>query len=110
MNDDLDALLRAALRPVDPGTELTRQVLAAVEQDAERPPSGLRFYGRHSAWRWASVALTVTLVIGLVTVHRHRAQGLEARQQLIQALRVTSEKLDVAYRVVNEQQNREDGS
>jgi hypothetical protein len=114
MSDDLDTSLREALRPVDPGTELTRKVLAAVEQDAQRPPSGLRFPGRHSRWRWASVALTVALVVGLVTVHRaqvrHREQGLEARQQLIQALRVTSEKLDLAYRVVNDRENPEDGS
>jgi hypothetical protein len=33
---------------------------------------------------------------------RHEQQGLEARKELLEALRVTGAKLDLAYRVVND--------
>jgi hypothetical protein len=36
-------------------------------------------------------------------MHEERQQGLEARAQLLEALRVTGEKLDLAYRVVNDE-------
>jgi hypothetical protein len=45
-------------------------------------------------------------VLTLIVVHdwqtRREQQGLEARRQLIEALRLTGEKLDIAYQVVNE--------
>ena len=112
MSNDLDASLRAALRPVDPGDALTQKVLAAIEQDTALQPGPPPT--RHSGWRWASVALTVALLLGLGTAHqwqmRRQERGLEARRQLIEALQVTSAKLDVAYRVVNDEENTENGS
>jgi hypothetical protein len=111
---DLDESLRTALRPVDPGEEFTRKVLAAVEQDASRQLSGPLPPTRYSGWRWLSVALTVALLLGPATAYqwqvRRQERGLEARRQLIQALQVTSEKLDLAYRVVNDQENTENRS
>ena len=54
---------------------------------------------------WWPVALAASVVLTLLVVHdwqaRREQQGLEARQQLIEALRLTGEKLDIAYRVVN---------
>jgi hypothetical protein len=35
---------------------------------------------------------------------------LEARRELIQALQLTGEKLDLAYRVVNDEQHPEPGA
>jgi hypothetical protein len=47
-----------------------------------------------------------SLVIAVVTAHQwqvHRQErGLQARRQLIQALQLTGEKLDLAYRAVND--------
>jgi sensor domain CHASE-containing protein len=53
--------------------------------------------------RWLPVALAASLILTVVVIHEHRKreQGLQARQQLIEALRVTGEKLDLAYRAVN---------
>jgi hypothetical protein len=104
---DLERQLRAALRPVDPGAGFVGGVLARVA--AERP---------HGAgpprWRaaapWLSLALAASIVLALLVAHqqqlRRTERGLEARRQLIEALRVTGDKLDLASRIVNEQSPR----
>jgi hypothetical protein len=102
MSDDLEKRLRAALRPVDPGEEFTRGVLARIADEAARPAQ----YLSRAAVRWTTVALAASIVLTVVAAHQWRAQrtqrGLEARQQLLEALQLTSNKLDVAYRAVNE--------
>jgi len=54
----------------------------------------------------AATGLATCAALGLMIAHEHEAQhaeaGLEARRQVIEALRVTSEKLDLAYRVVKD--------
>jgi hypothetical protein len=46
------------------------------------------------------------VVLGVLIAHdwqlRRAQRGLDARKQLIEALRVTGEKLDLAYRAVND--------
>lgn len=102
MSEDLERRLRAALRPVDPGEKFTQSVLARAQPAPPRP-----------VLRWISlaVAASVLLCVGLVTHERQsRAErGLEARRQLLQALQMTSKKLDLAYRAVNEAE-RDDGT
>jgi hypothetical protein len=118
MNDELEKSLRAALRPVDPGGEFTRSVLARLATErSTRDSAGAaesattashrRYYGFRSraAFRWAAVACVIVLSAGLFTArqwqaHRTRA-GLEARRQLLVALQVTRENLDTAYRMIN---------
>jgi hypothetical protein len=102
MSDHLDNQLRDALRPVDPGEEFTQRVMLRVAHDTRRSrwlmPAGLQ---------WLSVTLAAAVVLGLLIAHdwqvRREQQGLEARKQLLEALRVTGEKLDLAYRVVNDE-------
>ena len=108
MNDDLEQDLRRALRPVDPGEDFTRAVMARVQsrtvveipQAKPRP----RF---QRALPWAPAALAASLLMAIVMTHQHRkeqqelAEGLRAREELLLALRVTSEKLDIAYQVVH---------
>lgn len=112
--------LRRAVRPVDPGPEFTARVLAAVEAETHgtRPggdgrsglagrsaaPAFRRQWARRS-WMWPALAASL---IGAVAgarwfeVRRETERGLEARTQLMQALRVTSEKLAVARAVIEE--------
>lgn len=104
MSDELEKSLRAGLRPVDPGEEFTRSVLARV---AASTPSQPWYYGfrSRSVFRWASATLAAVLMIGLFSVHQWQAhrtrEGLEARRQLLVALQVTGENLDTAYRMIN---------
>ena len=66
--------------------------------------------GRWLAWSpasgWVGGALLVSVVASVLVVHewqvRRTQQGLEARAQLIEALKVTGENLDLAYRAVND--------
>lgn len=102
MSNDLDERLRKALRLVDPGEAFTQGVLARVGNEPARPTSWLA----GPRLRWLSVGLAGSLLLGVLVAHDRQArrteEGLEARRQLLEALRVTSNKLDIAYRVVND--------
>lgn len=115
MNDSLDQQLRRALRPVDPGDDFTRAVMNRIEGSSvtelhsARPRS--RLYAR--ALPWAPAALAASLLVAIFVTHeRHQQQdmsdGLRAREELIAALRVTSEKLDIAYQVVQNESGAND--
>ena len=96
MNDDLEDQLRNALRPVDPGERFTQAVLAGVASNrtSQRRPA---------MFRWAAAVGAVALgTLAIYGWQVRREQGLEARRQLLEALQVTGEKLDVAYRAVND--------
>jgi hypothetical protein len=109
MSNDLDDDLRAALRPVDPGEKFTQSVLARVAEESTRSIRWPRFHT--TTLRWGSVALSLSLVMGIFIAHqwqvRRTQRGLEARRELIQALQLTGEKLDLAYRVVNDEEHSE---
>ena len=109
MSDDLDQQLRDALRPVDPEESFAQRVMSRIANDPTR--SARQPVGRA---RWACVALAASVALGGLIIHqwqvRREQQGLEARKQLIQALRVTGEKLDIAYRAVNEESHPASGA
>jgi hypothetical protein len=98
MSIDLEKELRRALRPVEPQAGFAARVAARIDAERRRrvPPPRL----------WAGAALAASLVLAVLGTHQwelqRERQGLEARAQLIQALRVTSEKLDLAYRGVSD--------
>jgi hypothetical protein len=102
MSNNLDDELRRALQAVDPGEEFTQRVVSSIAGDSARArrPAAARY-------RWLPAALAASLVLGFLVAHdwqmRREHQGLEARKQLIEALRVTGAKLDLAYRVVNDE-------
>jgi hypothetical protein len=109
MSQDLDESLRSALRQVDPGERFTRGVMSAVAQDSSRSQSAPA--KPRTAFRWTSTALVVSLVVAVVSTHqwqaRRQERGLQARRQLMQALQLTGEKLDLAYQVVNDAERPE---
>jgi hypothetical protein len=103
--DDLERRLRAALEPVDPGQRFSRGVMARI---AAEPAHTARLPRAPAAAGWLAFGLAASVVLGLLVAHewqvRRSARGLEARRQLIEALKVTDEKLDLAQRVVNTQE------
>lgn len=100
--EQLERRLRNALAAVDPGEGFLPGVMAraAVEPvRGERPPRVGAVAG------WLAFGLAASVIVAVLLAHewqvRRLEQGREARRQLIEALRVTDEKLNLAYRVVN---------
>ena len=109
MSKDFEQQLHEALRPVNPEEGFEQRVLARIVQE--------RSSTRRKVTRWASVALAASVVFAAVLgTHewqlRREQEGLEARKQLLEALRLTGEKLDVAYQAVNREapEPADDGS
>ena len=109
MSKDIEQQLREALRPVDPDEGFDQRVMARIAQERSR--------ARTRVTRWVSVALAASVVFAAILgAHewqlRREQEGLEARKQLIEALRLTGEKLDVAYQAVNRESSPppDDGS
>lgn len=111
MNEDLESQLRAALRPVAPSKAFEKRLIAHVtgEPPHAQPKAGRRGWaGSHSGTRWLSVAAAACLLLAVGMQHhlqerRERDHGLEARRQVVEALRMTSQKLDLAYEIVRSQ-------
>lgn len=98
MSKDFERQLRDALRPVDPEEGFAERVMSRV---AREPAPRAHFIGRKASLALAA-SVVFAAVLGAYQWREHREQqGLEARRQLLEALRVTGEKLDVAYQVVN---------
>jgi hypothetical protein len=130
MSTDFEDQLRKALQPLDPEEGFAERVLARLDATpAPRSRRGLparwggltaqraltaRFRGLVAAlsrrlpspdgFRGLPVALAASALLATVLIYGWHAdrerRGLEARRQLIQALHITGEKLDVAYRGV----------
>jgi len=104
MSDDLETKLRRALRPVDTDVDLAQRVLDALnDEDASAAHRSVR--SRAPRWH-IPVALAASIAaLAIVGVqwrhHQYEEEGLRAREELLEALRVTSSKLDLAYRIVN---------
>jgi hypothetical protein len=114
MTDDLESQLREALRPVAPGAEFDRRLLARLTAAQSEPVKRAgRSASRATWWLSAAMAATVILAVGVQhhrAVEENRERGLEARREVMQALRVTNDKLDLAYRAVREQSSTGGGN
>jgi hypothetical protein len=98
MSEDLDQRLRAALRPIAPSEEFAAQLVARLTHP--RSVGARRFV---PGWLAAGVAASLLLALGLERhLHNEQREGVEARRQVIEALRVTSQKLDLAYAAVKQ--------
>jgi hypothetical protein len=94
MTDAFEQRLRDALRAEDPGELFTRRVVVKVE--SARSPR------RWLAWS-AGLAASVLVLVAVrqeVLAQREAVAGERAKQELLEALRVTSGKLDLAYEAV----------
>jgi len=111
MSQDLESQLREALRPIAPSATFEKKLIASVTADAQhsQPKAGrVGGSGWHSRTRWLSVAAAACLLVAVglqnrMQLRRERENGMEARRQVVEALRVTSQKLDLAYEIVKSQ-------
>ena len=101
-NEELERRLRAALRTVDPGEGFAPRLLARM---AAEPAQSARPARAGAVASWLALGLAASVVLAVLLAHewqvRRLEQGREARRQLIEALRVTDQKLNLAYRAVN---------
>lgn len=98
MSKDFEEQLRSALRPIDPEEGFEQRVMSRIE----REPMPVR--AKRLRWLPAALAASTIFAVAIGTHEwqvRREQEGLEARKQLIEALRVTGEKLDLAYQAVN---------
>jgi hypothetical protein len=104
--------LRRRLRPVNAPDGFTDRLMAALPAQAEpvvlafTPKAGRRSPARQFGMPAALAASLLVAVFLGVQVANDRAlieqqKGIAASQELMQALRVTSQKLDLAYEAVN---------
>jgi hypothetical protein len=109
MKKDIETRLRDALRPVGPNDEFTQRLIARVAVKAAASNAGAPRAGRPVARQllWLSgLAASLLVAVGVqqhVHAQRELANGLEARRQVLQALALTSQKLDLAYEAVKKQ-------
>lgn len=100
--EQLERRLQSALAAVDPGEGLVPGVMARI---AAEPAHGMRPPRAGAVASWLAFGLAASVILAFLMAHewqvRRLEQGREARRQLIEALRVTDEKLNLAYRVVN---------
>jgi len=102
-DDDLERQLRVALKPAHPGADFAPRVLARLAAE-ERVPR-VRLPRSQAVAGWLTFGLAASVLVAVLLAHqwqvRRTEQGIEARRELLEALRVTDQKLDLAYRVVN---------
>lgn len=106
MDKDIENELRRALTPREPPAGFAERVLAKLP--GETATRAVSRSMKPRTMGWLSVALAASLIAFAVVrqarVERgERQEGRLAKQQVIDALRVTGAKLDLAYRAV---QNR----
>ena len=113
MTEDLENQLRNALRPVPAPEGLAERILKALP--AREPPAPvvvMRPRGappRRGFWMPVSLAASLVLAVVLgqhvatdVQRRNEQAAGRAASRELMQALRLTSDKLDLAYEAVRQ--------
>ncbi len=110
MTEDFENELRRRLRPVDAPEGFAERVLRALPERAlpatvtvlpARRRSWMQQFGMPAA---LAASLLVAVMLGRYSAEQREKlaeqRGLEASRELMQALRLTSDKLDIAYQAV----------
>lgn len=117
MNDELENQLRRALRPVDAPPGFTERLLSRLPAPASAgrpvvvvmPLKPVRRTHRFAVPAALAASLLAAVMLGQQMAHwtqtqqqeRELAEGRAASRELMEALRVASQKLDLAYQAVN---------
>ena len=109
---DIERALERAMDADDPGPAFAGRVIAAIKGEAAAGPRAVAAIPSRTnasvAWRTLlPLAATVALTIGGMQWHAARAEDARARaahEQLVQALRLTGEKLNDVHRAIERSQ------
>lgn len=113
MTDEFDEALRRALRPRDPGEDFSGRVVAHLDSIGRPPARVARLHairGRVFRSRWLPAALAACIIagIGVVQMRRHAlddARANQARAQLLQALSIASDNINIVRTAVAHEEN-----
>lgn len=100
---DFERALRQALRPIEPRAGFEARVMHAL--DASQRP---RY---RPVWTLASAAAAVfALAVGALSYRQHlqAVRAEQTRAQVLEALRITNDKLQTAFRLVADQTGSDD--
>jgi hypothetical protein len=114
--DRLERALRASLQPIDPGAGFTASLqarLATAPQVPRKAGSEPNFH--HRRGYSASLALAASIVVALavgwqqryVQAEQQAQLAQQARDQLLLALEITSDRLTLAQRRIAQYQSQE---
>ena len=105
---DIDRALERAMETEDPGPAFAGRVIAAITGDAAAAQRPATRTSRAIVWRaLLPIAATVALTVAGMQWQAARAEDARARaahEQLLQALRLTGEKLNVVHRAIERSQ------
>jgi hypothetical protein len=110
MTEDFENELRRRLRPVDAPEGFAERVMRALPADA-KPAAVVALQAPRRSWvqRFGMPAALAASLLAAVLLGQYTAvqrdlraekEGLEASRELMQALRLASDKLDIAYEAV----------
>jgi hypothetical protein len=112
MTDEFDRALHRALRRRGPDGDFSARVVARLDP-AEAPPGVVRLDSRRhrvfrSRWLPAALAACIIAAIGIVQTRRHtldNARAIEARAQLLKALSIASDNVNIVRAAVAREEN-----
>lgn len=122
MTDEFEKTLRRALRPQGPGEDFAARVVARLDatQKAEKaekaeapstPAAHLAFMRRRafrSPWLPAALAACIIAGVGIFQMRQHAAdtaRANQARAQLLQALSIASDSVNIVRTAVAREEN-----
>jgi hypothetical protein len=113
MSDHFEDQLRQVLRRKEPPPGFADQVMArlpAVQPERRvepvRRPGLMERLGRPFAWKWLAAAAACLMMVAGIDRYQDQRRGIEAREQLLLALRITEQKLAVVENKVDELNRR----
>ncbi|MHB8815603.1 MAG: hypothetical protein ACYDAE_20390 [Steroidobacteraceae bacterium] len=113
MTDEFEKALHRALRPRQPGAEFSARVVARLDSGGtQSAPVGDLYSIRRRAFRsrWLPAALAACIIggVGVFQVRQHAldaARANQARAQLMQALSIASDNVNIVRAAVAREEN-----
>jgi len=113
MTDEFEKALQRALQPHNPPEEFSARVAARIDSNGRAAARTGRFaflQRRTFRSRWLPVALAACLIaaVGIVQMRQHALEAMranEARSQLLQALRIASDNVNIVRAAVAREEN-----
>jgi hypothetical protein len=113
MTDEFENALHRALRPREPGEDFSGQVMARLDSSGRPPAPAARRHlirDRVLRSRWLPAALAAGIVAGIGLIHMRQraiddARADQARAQLLQALSIASDNINIVRMAVAREEN-----